>query len=26
LRIEFDQTMALCGCRSVSEITRDLIA
>ena len=26
LRTEFDQTMALCGCRSVSEITRDLIA
>ena len=26
LAAEFDQAMALCGCRDVSEITRDLIA
>lgn len=26
LRAEFDLAMALCGCRSVAEITRDLIA
>jgi len=26
LHTEFDQTMALCGCRNVDEITRDLIA
>jgi (S)-2-hydroxy-acid oxidase len=25
LRSEFDLAMALCGCRSVAEITRDLI-
>ncbi|WP_447975119.1 alpha-hydroxy acid oxidase [Nitrospira sp. Kam-Ns4a] len=26
LRAEFDQAMALCGCRSVAEITKDLLA
>ncbi len=26
LHTEFDQTMALCGCRNIEEITRDLIA
>ena len=26
LHTEFDQTMGLCGCRNIGEITRDLIA